>query len=777
MSRLVPWRDWSEWSNIKDALHSEVEKEVIAGIDVVAAWRLRGKLPLAVETTASLVEADLLFQQRQKSSSTTSTSHLASPSSSAFTTAQLSEYSLRLRYALPLIKLVNGVADSQQRGRAASSVAVLSEVAGLPRCVVDLRHDAAHHELPSLYMLRLGARQALEWLRNSYWAAQEALILNSRQQLADLLSQLLSSCREACGVRGPQFAQQPGVTLNSSIEEDIDEGNEGVIEEDIDEGNEGEIEEDIDEGNEGVIEEDIDEGNEGVIEEDIDEGNEGVIKEDIDEGNEGVIEEDIDEGNEGSRDRLAGSVLLTIPCSDVSVMLPSRTAMQLLHKAYPHLRPMLLIKAVTRVCEAAKAAAASKDGLSSSYSRQSLRSYPLALHHPSATHQLLGHPDMTNVLHRHHGWAHHLLSSSKMSANYGYDDADGPHRNRQATPSQQLTQQQLTQLLGPLILSCPIITSPTKNDSSSSAAIRPPSGSTLQQADEGSLGTMSVSQSSHAAGGSTAGDAVFALLVQVRDLLAASLVTENRRDAVMKQTRQPPTNVVPLQPKSSISSGHTSVMGSPDSKKTFPRDLKDDSSAAMKVLSLADLRIQEVHTSKRHHQLLEGQILATHPADSALLLSDHGKVLGRHDKPAVARSHNVKMGNDEDIMDNEAREKVQPAVSTVMSILDSDIINVEEAERKQEALLEALLLKKQMNKRLRQSGSAIIEIEENGTLNSDADVTGHDDPDIKVTVKRTTTNRERWELVEGPWSSCAIGTLPCAFNSSGRPASILHLYP
>ena len=41
-----------------------------------------------------------------------------------------------LRYILFLFtRLVNGVADSQQRGRVASSVAVLSAVAGLPRQV------------------------------------------------------------------------------------------------------------------------------------------------------------------------------------------------------------------------------------------------------------------------------------------------------------------------------------------------------------------------------------------------------------------------------------------------------------------------------------------------------------------------------------------------------------------------------------------------------------------------------------------------------------------
>lgn len=68
-------------------------------------------------------------------------------------------------------RLVNGIADSQQRGRVAASVAALSSAAGLPPLLVDIRHDATHGELPSLAQLRAGGRLAGEWLRACYWCA------------------------------------------------------------------------------------------------------------------------------------------------------------------------------------------------------------------------------------------------------------------------------------------------------------------------------------------------------------------------------------------------------------------------------------------------------------------------------------------------------------------------------------------------------------------------------------------------------------------------------
>jgi hypothetical protein len=40
---------------------------------------------------------------------------------------------------------------------------------GIPSWFVDLRHQGTHDQLPSLPLLRVGAKQALDWLYTNYW--------------------------------------------------------------------------------------------------------------------------------------------------------------------------------------------------------------------------------------------------------------------------------------------------------------------------------------------------------------------------------------------------------------------------------------------------------------------------------------------------------------------------------------------------------------------------------------------------------------------------------
>jgi ribosomal biogenesis protein LAS1 len=148
----------------------------------VMAWRVRGRVPLGVESTACFVEA----QQRDRAA--------AAAAGGGRSGTPASESELRLQYGLALVRIVNGIADSSQRGRVAASVASLAAsagapaplksrhavqqlcggpcrttwpwfqrsplplrfhcAAGLPRILVDLRHEATHNELPSLAALR-----------------------------------------------------------------------------------------------------------------------------------------------------------------------------------------------------------------------------------------------------------------------------------------------------------------------------------------------------------------------------------------------------------------------------------------------------------------------------------------------------------------------------------------------------------------------------------------------------------------------------------------------
>eukprot|EP00899_Mesostigma_viride_P001795 jgi/Mesvir1/11616/Mv00022-RA.1 len=190
--RAVPWICWEEWRQVRDQLFSSSSIELARGLKRVNAWKIRGRVPLSVEITAALVEAMSHDQQMRV--------HGAAPGT------PVSEETLRMLYALAAIRLVNGVVDPAQTARFAKSIASLANNAGIPRLLVDVRHEAAHNELPSLPMLRVAVRQALAWLCAYYWHLQE-------HQLADtqrLLRSLVLRCHpQASALRSTPQASMP----------------------------------------------------------------------------------------------------------------------------------------------------------------------------------------------------------------------------------------------------------------------------------------------------------------------------------------------------------------------------------------------------------------------------------------------------------------------------------------------------------------------------------------------------------------------------------------
>lgn len=86
----------------------------------VSVWRCRGRVPLGADVTAALVEACRRDQRPVEQKK------LDSGSLASGVPAEL----LRLQYAMTIVRLVNGIADSTQKGRTALSVANLAEDAG-----------------------------------------------------------------------------------------------------------------------------------------------------------------------------------------------------------------------------------------------------------------------------------------------------------------------------------------------------------------------------------------------------------------------------------------------------------------------------------------------------------------------------------------------------------------------------------------------------------------------------------------------------------------------
>jgi len=83
----------------------------------------------------------------------------------------------RLAVGLFVVRFVNGFADAQQTGMYAQSVMELADRIGMPRLLVDVRHEAAHGSLPSVAMLRRCVVAAWEWLRVRYWVPQRGSVV------------------------------------------------------------------------------------------------------------------------------------------------------------------------------------------------------------------------------------------------------------------------------------------------------------------------------------------------------------------------------------------------------------------------------------------------------------------------------------------------------------------------------------------------------------------------------------------------------------------------
>ncbi|RMY30688.1 hypothetical protein D0866_07831 [Hortaea werneckii] len=158
-------------------------------VDRILAWKLRGNLPHAVESTALLVDAILHHQQQQQSQqqqqpqpqtlppNTTyadGTFHPSGPPTSTPAPApSASTFAIRAVYSAAFTRFVTGFCDigrSRASGLTPASMLEIARQIEMPASFVGLRHEATHEELPALGRLVGASAEALEWLWGAYWS-------------------------------------------------------------------------------------------------------------------------------------------------------------------------------------------------------------------------------------------------------------------------------------------------------------------------------------------------------------------------------------------------------------------------------------------------------------------------------------------------------------------------------------------------------------------------------------------------------------------------------
>ncbi|RMY46742.1 hypothetical protein D0863_15783 [Hortaea werneckii] len=205
---ITPWRHQRDLLEVRAQLypqHTTANQSTVAAaaapqqqavqdmrrhaVDRILAWKLRGNLPHAVESTALLVDAILHHQQQQQSQqqqqpqpqtlppNTTyadGTFHPSGlPTSAPAPAPSASTFAIRAVYSAAFTRFVTGFCDigrSRAGGLTPASMLEIARQIEMPASFVGLRHEATHEELPALGRLVGASAEALEWLWGAYWS-------------------------------------------------------------------------------------------------------------------------------------------------------------------------------------------------------------------------------------------------------------------------------------------------------------------------------------------------------------------------------------------------------------------------------------------------------------------------------------------------------------------------------------------------------------------------------------------------------------------------------
>ncbi|THU56488.1 hypothetical protein C4D60_Mb11t17770 [Musa balbisiana] len=170
--KLVPWSCWDQWKFVKESIFSSSPDAVGTALQKISAWRSRGCLPVPIDVTAAFIEIqqkDPFFRRDPINSSSES------------------DEMLSMLYSMTIIRLVNCfVAHKKTK----YSISELADAAGIPRVLVDIRHESSHRDLPSLRLVRLASLKALDWLKHNYWEPQNDAIPDVRKEIRSRLLEM-----------------------------------------------------------------------------------------------------------------------------------------------------------------------------------------------------------------------------------------------------------------------------------------------------------------------------------------------------------------------------------------------------------------------------------------------------------------------------------------------------------------------------------------------------------------------------------------------------------
>lgn len=161
--KRLPWVSWEEWMSVKETAFADDAEGKKWAIKMMTLWATVDNLPAGICATQELLQCEVF---------------------------DLDPSIKRTVLANCIIRLVNGLTDPFQKGGMAKSAFSIGCQIQMPLLLIELRHDATHRQLPTLEVLEQGAKQALEFLFNSYWQVQHINLLKREKKINNLLRDL-----------------------------------------------------------------------------------------------------------------------------------------------------------------------------------------------------------------------------------------------------------------------------------------------------------------------------------------------------------------------------------------------------------------------------------------------------------------------------------------------------------------------------------------------------------------------------------------------------------
>eukprot|EP00088_Acartia_fossae_P027383 TRINITY_DN2813_c0_g1_i4.p1 TRINITY_DN2813_c0_g1~~TRINITY_DN2813_c0_g1_i4.p1 ORF type:complete len:536 (-),score=85.07 TRINITY_DN2813_c0_g1_i4:41-1621(-) len=152
---VTPWSHPDEWNHVRELVLNR-DREALQYFQV---WRSRSvRLPVGIEITAALLEAS-------------------------------SDFTNSLSLSMGINRFINHVSHLGMNIYGFSKLYSAAEALGIPEWIVDVRHDATHGQMPSLYMLRSAFDTCWSWILLNYWEHKK--VCESSEVISERLPHLL----------------------------------------------------------------------------------------------------------------------------------------------------------------------------------------------------------------------------------------------------------------------------------------------------------------------------------------------------------------------------------------------------------------------------------------------------------------------------------------------------------------------------------------------------------------------------------------------------------